>query len=78
MNKDLTIMKIKSIISAKTERRGAMTSEAQLKAVKKFNQKRQRLTLDFYPSEADLWEHIQAQDKKQSYIKDLIRKDMSK
>ena len=54
-----------------------MTSEAQLKAVKKFNEKRQRLTLDFYPSETDLWEHIQAQEKKQSYIKDLIRKDMN-
>ena len=53
-----------------------MTSEAQLKAVKKYNAKRQRLTLDFYPTESDLLEHINKQENKQGYIKDLIRKDM--
>lgn len=55
-----------------------MTSEAQLKAVKKYKAKVKRITIDFHPTEEDLWEHICQQDKKQTYIKDLIRKDMSK
>ena len=55
-----------------------MTSEAQKKAVKKYKEKVKRLTLDFHPSEQDLYEHIQQQDKKQTYVKDLIRADMKK
>ena len=58
------------------------TSEAQLRAVKKFKEKYKakvnRITVDFYPTEEDLWNHIQSQPKKQTYIKDLIRKDMEK
>lgn len=54
------------------------TSEAQLRAVKKYKEKVKRITVDFYPSDAELWEHIQAQEKKQTYIKDLIRADMKK
>lgn len=53
-----------------------MPSEAQRKATKKYREKIKRITVDFYPTELDLWEHIQAQDKKQTYIKDLIRADM--
>ena len=55
-----------------------MTSEAQKKAVKKYKEKVKRITLDFHPSEQDLYEHIQQQDKKQTYIKDLIRADINK
>ena len=54
------------------------TTEAQLKAVKKYKEKVNRLTLDFAPSEEELWQHIQNQPKKQTYIKDLIRADMAK
>lgn len=54
------------------------TSEAQLKAIKKYREKLNRLTLNFSPAESDLWEHIQSQPKKQTFIKDLIRKDMKK
>lgn len=54
------------------------TSEAQLKAVKKYREKLKRITIDFYPAEEEMWEHIQSQPKKQTYIKDLIRKDMEK
>ena len=54
-----------------------MTSEAQKKARDKYNAKRQRLTIDFYPTESDLWEHINKQENKAGYIKDLIRKDMN-
>lgn len=55
-----------------------MTSEAQKKAVKKYKEKVKRVTLEFSPAEMELYEHIQAQDKKQTYIKNLIRADMNK
>lgn len=52
------------------------TSEAQLRAVKKYKEKVNRFSLEFSPAEQDLWEKLQAQPKKATYIKDLIRKDM--
>ena len=55
-----------------------MTSEAQKKALEKYKAKVKRLTVDFPPSEAELWEHLQAQGKKQTYIKNLIRAEMAK
>lgn len=55
-----------------------MATEAQRQAVKKYKAKVKRLTLEFSPAEADLWEHIQQQEKKQTYIKALIRADMDK
>ena len=55
-----------------------MASEAQKKARDKYNAKRQRLTLDFYPTESDLLEHVNSQPNKQGYIKGLIRADMNK
>ena len=55
-----------------------MQTEAQKRAKAKYQQKIKRLTIDFHPSEVDMWEHIASQPKKQTYIKDLIRKDMSK
>lgn len=53
-----------------------MASEAQRKAVKKYKEKVKRITVDFYPADEEIWNHIQTQGKKQTYIKDLIRKDM--
>lgn len=53
-----------------------MPSDAQRKAVKKYKEKVKRITLDFCPTEEELWEHIQKQAKKQTYIKNLIRQDM--
>lgn len=55
-----------------------MTSEAQKKALKNYKAKVKRITVDFPPSDVELWEHLQAQGKKQTYIKDLIRADMEK
>lgn len=55
-----------------------MATEAQKKALEKYKAKVKRITVDFPPSEAELWEHIQKQDKKQTYIKDLIRADMER
>lgn len=54
------------------------TTAAQRKAVAKYKQKVKRITIDFYPADEALWNHIQNQPKKQTYIKDLIRKDMNK
>ena len=54
------------------------TSDAQMRAVQKYKQKVKRITLEFHPSEEEMWEHIQNQPKKQTYIKDLIRADMQK
>ena len=52
------------------------TSEAQLRAVKKYKEKVNRLCIDFFPPDQDIWDHINSQPKKATYIKDLIRKDM--
>lgn len=54
------------------------TSDAQLRAVQKYKEKVKRITVDFYPADEAMWEHIQNQPKKQTYIKDLIRRDMEK
>ena len=53
-------------------------TEAQKRAKAKYQSKVKRLTIDFYPPEADLLEHIEKQPKKQTYIKDLVRRDMNK
>lgn len=53
-------------------------SDAQKKAIKKYKTKLNRLTIDFSPAETDLWEHINKQPKKQTYIKNLIRQDIEK
>ena len=55
-----------------------MASEAQLKAVKKYKEKVKRITIEFHPTEVQMWEHIQNQDKKQTYIKSLIKADMER
>ena len=54
------------------------TSDAQMKAVAKYKEKVKRFTIDFGPTESDLWEQLQSQPKKQTYIKNLIRADMEK
>lgn len=55
-----------------------MATEAQRKAKNKYRDKGKRLTVDFYPSEADLIEQIEKQPNKQGYIKNLIREDMER
>lgn len=53
------------------------TSDAQIRAVTKYRKEKvKRITVDFHQAELDLWEHLQSQDKKQTYIKNLIREDM--
>lgn len=55
-----------------------MASEAQRKAVQSYKKKVKRITIDFYPSDTDIWDHIQSQEKKQTYIKNLMREDIKK
>ena len=55
-----------------------MASEAQRKAKQKYRDKGKRMTLDFYPTESDLWEQVSKQPNKQGYIKGLIRADMER
>lgn len=51
-------------------------NEAQKRAKKKYQSKVKRFTVDFYPTEEELFEHLAKQPKKQTYIKDLIRADI--
>lgn len=50
--------------------------EKQLTAKQRYRKKLVRFTIDFYPTEKDLVDKINEQPKKQTYIKDLIRKDI--
>jgi hypothetical protein len=52
--------------------------DSQRNAKNKYRAKGKRLTIDFYPTELELYEHIQKQPNKQGYIKDLIRSDINK
>ena len=61
---------------AKPEQKEHTMTEAEKKAKRKYLSKGKRLTIDFYPSEADLIAHIEKQPQKQTYIKNLIRKDI--
>ena len=52
-------------------------TEAQKKAKAKYYGKVKRVLIEFYPADAALYERVQAQDNKQGYIKDLIKKDIN-
>ena len=53
-------------------------TDAQNRAKQKYRKKVKQINIEFYPTDADLLEHINKQPKKQTYIKDLIRADMEK
>ena len=55
-----------------------MTSEAQRRAIQNYKKKVKRITIDFSPAETELWDHIQQQGRKQTYIKSLIKADIEK
>lgn len=54
-------------------RESAKRAKAKYKA-----EKVKTITIEFYPTETDLIEHLNRQDKKQTYIKNLIREDIKK
>lgn len=54
-------------------------SDAQKRATSKWRKENTKQVLTvFYPSDMDVYEHLQKQSNKQGYIKDLIRADMEK
>lgn len=53
-------------------------TEAQKRAKDNYRKKCKKITIEFYPTETELIEHIEKQPQKQTYIKDLIRKDINK
>lgn len=56
-----------------------MATEAQRRANAKYeSEKVRQQRVKFYPTEDDIWEHLQAQGNKQGYIKALIRADMER
>ena len=55
-----------------------MLTEAQKRAKEKYKAKTKRFTVDFPPSDAELFDHLNKQPNKQGYIKALIRADMEK
>lgn len=53
-------------------------TDAQKAANARYKKHITRITVEFYLKDNDLLEHLERQSAKQTYIKDLIRADMSK
>ena len=51
-------------------------TEARKRAKAKYNEKVTRVTIEFYPHEAELVQKVKEQPSQQKYIKELIRKDL--
>ena len=51
-------------------------TEARKRAKANYNTKVKRISVEFYPSEMDLYEKVKSQESIQKYIKELIRKDI--
>ena len=51
-------------------------TEARKRANAKYNKKVKKITIEFYPTDADLLKRVQEQESKQAYIKSLIKKDI--
>lgn len=54
----------------------ARSTEAIKRAKAKYNEKVTKITVEFYPQEAELVQKLNEQPSKQGYIKELIRKDI--
>lgn len=55
-----------------------MITEAQKRAKEKYRKKSKRILVEFPQGETDLWEYLEKQSAKATYIKNLIREDMKK
>lgn len=56
-----------------------MATEAQKRARDKYNREHKKvITIGFYPKDAELLNHLNAQANKAGYIKSLIQKDLDK
>ncbi|NPD33092.1 hypothetical protein HLV35_07470 [Eggerthellaceae bacterium zg-997] len=53
-------------------------SEAQKRASAKYRREKvKQVAVSFYPSEADIYDHLRSQPNKSGYLKALIRADMN-
>lgn len=55
-----------------------MVYQSQRDAVKKYKKKVNRISIEFYPTDNELWDWLNGQPNKQGYIKSLILADMEK
>ncbi len=53
-------------------------TEAQKRAKRNYEKKVKKISLQFYPTETDLYEFLQTKDNKAGFIKQLIREAMEK
>ncbi len=51
-------------------------TEAQKRAKKNYEKKVKKISLQFYPTETDLYEYLQTKENKAGFIKQLIRMAM--
>ena len=73
-----SVQELNALLAEIEQEKGWHTmNDAKRKANKKYKAANvSRVMVEFYPTDADLLEHINKQPKKQTYIKDLIRRDM--
>ena len=56
-----------------------MPSDAQKKATARYRRENvKQITVQFFPADMDVYEHIKSQDKIAAYIKRLVREDMER
>jgi tRNA U54 and U55 pseudouridine synthase Pus10 len=55
-----------------------MINESQRRAKAAYRKKLKQVNIEFYPNDADILEHLEKQQSKATYIKELIRKDMER
>ncbi|MBR3385857.1 MAG: hypothetical protein IKG69_11760 [Atopobiaceae bacterium] len=56
-----------------------MATDAQRRANSKYRRENTHsFSMRFFPSEEELWEHLEAQERKTEYVKALIRADMER
>ena len=51
-------------------------TEAQKRAKRNYEKKVKKISLQFYPTETDLYEYLQTKENKAGFIKQLIREAM--
>lgn len=57
----------------------SMVSESQKRATAKYQREKSKaVTIRFFPSDMDLYEHLKSQPNQAGYVKELIRRDMEK
>jgi hypothetical protein len=66
------------LLSFTVKEASTMVSQSQKDAVKKYKKKVNRFSIEFYPTDNELWDWLNEQPNKQGYIKSLILADLVK